>query len=76
LWSALTSKYGLKAFPFERTPEWAQGAFSPPNSRLGCEYDFISDTIRVRQAGFADCIDSEQMFLGMFDRFRAEKLIP
>ena len=76
LWSALTSKYGLKAFPFERTPEWAQGAFSPPNSRLGCEYDFISDTIRVRQAGFADCIDSEQIFLGMFDRFRAEKLIP
>ena len=76
LWSAITSKYGLKAFPFERTPEWAQGAFSPPNSRLGCEYDFISDTIRVRQAGFTECIDSEQMFLGMFDRFRAEKLIP
>lgn len=76
LWDAMTRKYGLKAFPFERTPEWAQGAFSPPNSRLGCEYDFISDTIRVRQAGFAECMDSEQMFLGMFARFRAEKLIP
>lgn len=76
LWDNMTRQYGLKAFPFERTPEWAQGAFSPPNSRLGCEYDFISDTIRVRQAGFAECLDSEQMFLGMFDRFRAEKLIP
>jgi nucleoside-diphosphate-sugar epimerase len=76
LWDAMTRKYGLKAFPFERTPEWAQGSFAPPNSRLGCEYDFISDTIRVRQAGFAECIDSEQMFLGMFERFRTEKLIP
>jgi nucleoside-diphosphate-sugar epimerase len=76
LWGEMVRKYGLKEFPFERTPDWAQGAFSPPNSRLGCEYDFISDTIRVRQAGFAECIDSEQMFLGMFDRFRAEKLIP
>ena len=54
LWNDMTRKYGLKPFPFERTPEWAQGAFSPPNSRLGCEYDFISDTIRVRQAGFAE----------------------
>jgi nucleoside-diphosphate-sugar epimerase len=76
LWDAMTRKYGLKPFPFERTPEWAQGSFTPPNSRLGCEYDFISDTIRVRQSGFAECIDSEQMFLGMFARFRAEKLIP
>ncbi len=76
LWDEMTRKYALKAFPFERTPEWAQGAFTPPNSRLGCEYDFISDTTRVRQSGFAECIDSEQMFLGMFERFRKEELIP
>lgn len=76
LWDTMTRKYGLKPFPFGRTPEWAQGSFTPPNSRLGCEYDFISDTLRVRQSGFAECIDSEQMFLGMFARFRAEKLIP
>ncbi|NND49949.1 MAG: hypothetical protein HKN60_06835, partial [Rhizobiales bacterium] len=51
-------------------------SFTAPNSRLACEYDFISDTTRVRQSGFSECIDSEQMFLGMFARFRDDKLIP
>ncbi len=76
LWEAMTRKYGLKSFPFERTPDWAQGSFSPPNSRLACEYDFISDTLKVRRSGFSEAIDSEQMFLRMFARFRKEKLIP
>ena len=76
LWEAMTRKYGLEPFPFERTPDWAQGSFSPPNSRLACEYDFISDTLKVRQSGFPEVIDSEQMFVGMFERFRNEKLIP
>ncbi len=76
LWATMTRKYSLKPFPFERTPDWAQGSFAPPNSRLACEYDFISDTLKVRQSGFAECIDSAQMFLGMFDRFRADRLIP
>jgi len=76
IWDAMARKYGLQPFPFERTPDWAQGSFSPPNSRLACEYDFISDTLRVRQSGFSEAIDSEQMFLGMFERFRKEKLIP
>jgi nucleoside-diphosphate-sugar epimerase len=76
LWDAMTRKYGLRPFPFERAARWAQGDFTPPNSRLGCEYDWISDTLRVRQAGFNEVIDSEQMFLGMFDRFRREAIIP
>ena len=76
LWDEMTQRCGLKPFPFERTPDWAQGSFTPPNSRLACEYDFISDTTRVRQSRFSECIDSEQMFLGMFARFRDNKLIP
>ena len=76
LWEAMTRKYRLRPFPFERAPRWAQGDFTPPNSRLGCEYDFISDTLRVRRAGFNEVIDSERMFLGMFERFRRESVIP
>ena len=76
LWDAMTRKYGLQPFPFELAPGWAQGSFSPPNSRLACEYDFISDTVKVRQSGFAEAMDSEQMFLRMFAQFRNEKVIP
>jgi len=76
LWDAMTRKYDLKPFPYERTPDWVQGSFSPPNSRLACEYDWITDTLRVRQSGFCETTDSEQMFMGMFERFRSEKVIP
>jgi hypothetical protein len=72
----MTRKYGLRPFPFERTPDWAQGSFTPPNSRLACEYDFITDTLRIRRAGFCEVIDSEEMFLAMFARFREARLIP
>jgi hypothetical protein len=72
----MTAKYHLRPFPFVRAPRWAQGDFTPPNSRLGCEYDFISDTLRVRQAGFNEVIDSEQMFFDMFERFRQDSVIP
>lgn len=76
LWNAMTRKYGLKPFPFERAARWAQGDFTPPNSRLGCEYDFISDTLRIRKTGFNEVIDSEEMFVWMFERFRRERVIP
>jgi nucleoside-diphosphate-sugar epimerase len=76
LWQAMTTRYGLKPFPFERTPDWAQGSFTPPNSRLACEYDFVADTLKVRKSGFCEVVDSEEMFLAMFKRFRDEKLIP
>lgn len=76
LWDRMTRKYGLRPFPFERTPDWAQGSFTPPNSRLACEYDFITDTLRIRRAGFCEVIDSEEMFLAMFARFREARLIP
>lgn len=76
LWQAMTAKYGLKPFPFERTPDWVQGSFTPPNSRLACEYDFLVDTLKVRRSGFHEVLDSEEMFLAMFARFRDEKIIP
>jgi hypothetical protein len=33
-------------------------------------------TIKIRQAGFTDCIDSEQMFVEQFDALAAANLIP
>jgi nucleoside-diphosphate-sugar epimerase len=76
LWQEMTRKHSLRPFPFERASRWAYGDFKPPNSRLGCEYDFISDTLRIRKTGFNDVIESDEMFLGMFERFRRERLIP
>jgi hypothetical protein len=72
----MTRRHGLVPFPFGRAPDWAQGSFTPPNSRMACEYDWITDTLRIRKSGFSECIDSEEMFLGMFRRFREDRIIP
>lgn len=36
----------------------------------------IASTIAIRQAGFADCIDTEEMFRKWFGRYRAEGVLP
>lgn len=76
LWAAMTGKYRLKPYPFESASRWPQGDYIAPNSRLGCEYDIISDTLKARPHGFTEAIDSEQMFLRLLERFRREQIIP
>ncbi len=36
----------------------------------------IVSTIKLRQAGFADCIDTEQMFRDWFDVLRGQRMLP
>ena len=76
LWDDITAKYGLKTFAFDRAPGWAQGDYAPPHSRFACEYDLISDPLKIQQYGFQETIESEQMFLRILARMRAEKIIP
>jgi nucleoside-diphosphate-sugar epimerase len=76
LWDAMTKKYNLKPFPFARAPGWAQGDYTPPHSRIASEYDNISDMVKIRREGFCESLDSEQMFLRLFARYRDERVIP
>jgi hypothetical protein len=39
-------------------------------------WDNVSSTLKIRQAGFPDCIDSEQMFIELFDTLAVRNLIP
>jgi hypothetical protein len=40
------------------------------------EFDNISSTIKARQAGFHDCIDTEEMFRQFFSSLKARRIIP
>jgi hypothetical protein len=40
------------------------------------EYDNITSTIKVRRAGFHDCIDTEEMFSKLFNDLRRMQVIP
>jgi nucleoside-diphosphate-sugar epimerase len=76
LWEKMTATYRLKPFPYGRAAAWAQGDYTPPHSRIACEYDVISDLVKIRQHGFCEVVDSERMFLRVLDRLRDEKVIP
>ena len=71
LWRKMVQKYDLMPVPYEKLVSWAFGDFI-----LHTEFDNISSTIKARLAGFADCIDTEDMFTRLFDKLRQEKIIP
>jgi hypothetical protein len=39
-------------------------------------YDIMSDTLKLRQAGFDRCLDTEKMFIELFERLRAARVVP
>lgn len=71
LWADMVRRSGLQAIPFEQMASWDYA-----NMILALERDLISSTIKIRQAGFGDCIDSEESLFSWFDEMRESKLIP
>lgn len=72
LWSQIAQREGLREVPWQDLVGWryADRVFNL------FEWDFMSSTTRIRQHGFHDVVDSEAMFIRIFDRYRSERLIP
>lgn len=71
LWATMIKKYHLKMLPFEKLASWPFGDFI-----LGCDYDVISDTTKIKQFGFTEVLDTEKNILAIFDDLKKDKLIP
>lgn len=71
LWESMVVKYGLQPIPYDTLVSWAFGDFI-----FNSGFDNISSTIKARRAGFHACIDTEDMFDGMFRQLRADRVIP
>ena len=71
VWDRIVKKHGLQPYRFDQIAAWPFGdfVFTP-------DYDIISDMGKARRYGFGDAIDSEEMFLRLWDEFRREKIIP
>jgi nucleoside-diphosphate-sugar epimerase len=74
-WQQLSRTRGLASFPYERIAAWAQGDYAAPSSRFACEYDVVSDLSKARNHGFVEKVDTTRMFLRLFARLRAERVI-
>ena len=71
LWAKMTEKYGLKPIPYDHLVSWPFGDFI-----FSSAFDNISSTIKARQSGFHDCIDTEQMFTSFFADLRKRRVLP
>jgi nucleoside-diphosphate-sugar epimerase len=71
VWRQIIKKYGLKETP------WADVAAWPfLDAVLNIPYDMVQSTIKIRQAGFPDCIDSHESLKLQVHRLRAARIIP
>jgi nucleoside-diphosphate-sugar epimerase len=71
VWEAITERHGLKRIPYAEIAAWPFADYV-----FGCDWDVMSDTTRIRQAGFHACVDSEAMFHRLFSEFRRDRIIP
>ena len=71
VWKALVQKHGLVPVAYADLAAWgfADAIFHSTS-------DNLSSTIKIREAGFSDCIDSERMFVELFDELARRRLIP
>ncbi len=71
LWRRLVERHGLQPIPYGQLVSWPFG-----DMIFNSGFDNISSTIKARQAGFHECIDTEEMFRLFFDHLREERIIP
>lgn len=71
IWDALVREHDLVPIPYPKIASWpfADGV-------MGREFDSVQSTIKIRQAGFHDCIDSHVSILDWLERMRRERLLP
>lgn len=71
LWNAMIEKYDLQKISYKDVSSWRFGDFV-----FSWDYDFFADVSKARRFGFHDFIDTEKMFMDIFEDFRRRKIIP
>src|ERR1700731_1313245 len=71
LWDAMVARYGLHATPYDQIANWAFVGWM-----LNFREETILSTIKIRQPGFADCIDTHQSFRRQLTRLRDLRIVP
>jgi nucleoside-diphosphate-sugar epimerase len=71
LWNQMVEKYHLNPNSYQDIAAWALGDFI-----FRCDWDVLLDMTKARRASFHEVMDSEAMFLELFEAFRRNKVIP
>ncbi len=71
LWARMQRTYGLQPIPYDELVAWPFGDYV-----FGCDWDVMSDTLKIRRAGFHEGVDSEDMLLRLLAEFRTRRIVP
>lgn len=71
LWNAMIEKYGLEQHTYKDVSPWRFGDFV-----FSWDYDMFADGSKARRFGFHEYINTEAMFMNIFDDLRRRKIIP
>ena len=71
VWDGIVRKHGLRPIPYPEIAAWPFADYV-----FGTDWDVMTDTLKIRRHGFHDCVDSEEMFLRIFARFRDMRVMP
>ncbi len=71
VWQQAVRRHGLQPSHLADVAAWAFGDFV-----FGLDHDIATSTARLRATGFRECVDSEAMFVGQLDAYRAARILP
>jgi len=71
LWGEIVRKRALKPYRFDEVVAWPFGDYV-----FNCNWDVMSNVTKSRLHGFHEVVDSEDMFVRLLRRFRAERIVP
>lgn len=71
VWDAIVKKHALRAPPLDKVALWAYGDY-----QFRPDWDVFSSMEKARVRGFAETLDSAEMFARQFENYRKEKIIP
>jgi nucleoside-diphosphate-sugar epimerase len=71
LWSEMRTKYDLVPYAYEDLAAWAFGDYV-----FGTDWDVMTDTLKIRRAGFHRYEDTEAMLVRMLQDFRRRRIVP
>jgi nucleoside-diphosphate-sugar epimerase len=71
VWERVVARHGLERRRLDELAHWSFADFV-----FAQDYDVVSRTTRVRQAGFHEIYDTEQMLIDHLTRYREARLLP
>ena len=71
IWQRVVARHGLQPSRLDDIAHWSFADFV-----LSQDYDVVSRTTKLRQTGFDDFLDTEEMVFDHLARYRAAKVLP